>query len=103
MIIYHEMIVSKEIIKLFQNQRYEQYVFHLMEKSNVVFPGEYEIVQEQPHGECDFMEKNTEEKYDAKFPFLPEQIKLLTTGKNILPKLWNGLMRCKKKPQILIY
>lgn len=87
MIINHEMTVSKEIIKLFQSHRYEQHIFNLMKKSNVVFPGEYEIVQEQSHGECDFIEKNTGEKYDAKLPFLSEQIKLLTTGKKHTPQI----------------
>ncbi len=87
MIMLHEMKISKNFIELFQNQRYEQYVFHLMKKSQIVFPGEYGIVEAQSHGECDFIEKTTGEKYDAKLPFLPEQIELLTTGKKHSPQI----------------
>ena len=95
MIISNEMTVSKNFIELFQNRKYEQFVFSLMQKSKTVFPGTYEIVQEQSHGECDFIEKNTREKYDAKLPFLPEQIKLLTDGKKHNPKVmeWIDDMR----------
>ena len=55
MIISNEMTVSKNFIELFQNRKYEQFVFSLMQKSKTVFPGIYEIVQEQSHGECDLL------------------------------------------------
>lgn len=97
MIISNEMTVSKNFIELFQNRKYEQFVFSLMQKSKTVFPGIYEIVQEQSHGECDFIEKNTREKYDAKLPFLPEQIKLLTDGKKHNPKIMEWIDDMRKE------
>ena len=63
--IYHEFTVSKNLIDLFRNHEYERYVLYMMEKSQKVFPGEYEMVKEQSHGECDFIEVNSNAQYDV--------------------------------------
>lgn len=64
------MTVSNNFIDLFRNHGYERYVLYLMNESQCVFPGEYKMVNEQSHGECDFVEVNINSKYDVKLPFL---------------------------------
>jgi hypothetical protein len=68
-----------------------------MKESQSVFPGEYEMVKEQSHGECDFIEVNSNTKYDAKLPFLKNQLALLTDGKRHKPQFeeWIKLMQAE--------
>lgn len=81
------LTVSNNLIELFRNHEYEQYILSFMNKSTKVFPGEYEMVKEQSHGECDFIDVNSKLKYDAKLPFIEEQIELLTDGKRHKPQI----------------
>ncbi|WP_288887399.1 hypothetical protein [uncultured Eubacterium sp.] len=81
------MEISNDIIKLFQNKNYEKYVLEIMNLSIKVFPGKYKNIEEQSHGECDFLEINTGEKFDAKLPFYSDQIKMLTDGKKHKPQI----------------
>ncbi|WP_420018717.1 hypothetical protein [Vagococcus fluvialis] len=87
--------MSKNLIDLFRNHEYERYVLYMMEKSQKVFPGEYEMVKEQSHGECDFIEVNSNAQYDAKLPFYKEQLELLTDGKRHKPQIqeWIKIMQ----------
>ena len=81
------LTVSNNLIELFRNHEYEHYVLSFMNKSKKVFPGEYVMMKEQSHGECDFIEVNSNAKYDAKLPFLRKQIELLTDGKRHKPQI----------------
>lgn len=81
------MTVSHNLIDLFRNQEYENYVLYFMRESKRVFPGEYERVKEQSHGQCDFIEVNSNTKYDAKVPFIKNQLELLTDGKRHKPQI----------------
>lgn len=94
---YNEMTMYKNFIELLQNRRYEQYVLNFMRKSKTIFRGEYEMVKEQSRGECDFIEKTTGEKYDAKLPFTSEQIKLLTNGKTHPPEFKRWIEELQKE------
>lgn len=95
--IYHIFTVSKNLIDLFRKHEYEHYVLYLMEKSQSVFPGEYEMVKVQSHGECDFIEVNSNTKYDAKLPFYKNQLELLTDGKRHKPQIeeWIKIMHAE--------
>lgn len=88
------LTVSKNFIDLFQNHEYEHHVLYMMKESQSVFPGEY-MVKEQSHGECDFIEVNSNTKYDAKLPFLKNQLELLTDGKRHKPQIeeWLKIMQ----------
>lgn len=91
------LTVSNNLIDLFRNHEYEHYVLYLMKESQSVFPGEYKMVNEQSHGECDFIEVNSNTKYDAKLPFLKNQLELLTDGKRHKPQIeeWIKIMQAE--------
>lgn len=87
MIIRHKVTVSNELIKLFRKEVYEHIVAEIMCLSEIVFPEEYCYKEQQPNGECDYVGLTSKKKYDAKLPFEPEQIKLLTDGKLHSPQI----------------
>lgn len=78
---------SNDFVKLFDKKNYEIIVLRLMNESKTVFNGTYSMVPEQSNGECDFVDNSSGEKYDAKLPFLPNQIEMLTDGKRHKPEL----------------
>jgi len=80
---------------------YEEKVLEIMNLSKTVFPGNYEFVPNQSHGECDIVDKDTDAKFDAKLPFTENQIKLLTTGERHKPKIkeWIELL-CKESTEL---
>ena len=90
----HRMEISDNIVELFHNKRYEKYVLEIMNISTTIFPEKYEYVTNQSNGECDFIEVNTGIKYDAKIPFYPNQIEMLTSGKKHQPQIieWIQMM-----------
>lgn len=87
--------VSNNFVDLFRHHKYEYHILNLMNLSQSVFNGTYEMKKEQSHGECDFVEIKTREKYDAKLPFRPNQIELLTNGKKHRPmvKEWIEILQ----------
>ena len=87
---------SHDFIKLFQKE-YEKYVLEIMNLSKTVFPGTYKYIEKQSHGECDYIEIESGEKYDAKLPFTSEQIELLTDGKKHSPKILEWVETLKKE------
>lgn len=91
------LTVSNNLIDLFRNHEYEHYVLYLMKESQSVFPGEYKMVEDQSHGECDFIEVNSNIKYDTKLPFLKNQLELLTDGKRHKPQIleWIKIMKAE--------
>ena len=91
MFYYQKISISPKIIKLFQERNDEALVLSLMNSSTIVFPEEYEAVHDQSQGECDFIEKRSNTKFDAKLPFLPHQISMLTDGKKHGPQIQKWL------------
>lgn len=87
MIYSQKICISPNIIELFQKDNYEALVLSIMNSSSTVFPEEYESVKDQSHGECDYIGKNSKAKFDAKLPFLPQQVKMLTNGKKHSPQI----------------
>ncbi len=77
--------VFANLIKAFKNRKYETFVLSIMNVSKTIFPNSYSKLEKQSHGECDFIDNITGEKYDAKLPFCSGQVKLLTSGKRHKP------------------
>lgn len=65
--------ISNDFKKLMKSGNYEKIILDLMNKSKNVFPSTYTNVKEQSHGECDFVDVKTSEKFDAKFPLNSKQ------------------------------
>ncbi len=78
---------SDAFIEAFNSRIYEKNILEIMNKSKKVFPGNYLYVDNQSHGECDFIEESSGKKFDAKLPFETKQIKILTNGKKHAPML----------------
>ncbi|MDE5763405.1 MAG: hypothetical protein K2I00_00345 [Ruminococcus sp.] len=91
MLYSQKISISPNIIKLFQKDKYENLVLSIMNSSTIVFPEEYDGVKEQAHGECDYIGKTSKAKFDAKLPFLSQQIALLTDGKKHGPQIQKWL------------
>lgn len=87
----HLFTVSNNLIELFDKNNYEKHVLEIMNNSKIIFPNSYIEVSNQSQGQCDFIDSVTNEKYDAKLPFLPEQIRLLTDGKKHKPEIFEWI------------
>ncbi len=87
---------SRDFITLFQGI-YEKKVLDIMNISKEVFPSKYEFVEEQSHGECDYVDVLSGKKYDAKLPFSSKQIELLTDGRKHKPKIQDWIISLQKE------
>ena len=97
MIIKSEFKISNDLLALFNKNNYEAYVLDIMNLSKVIFPNEYSIVKDQSAGQCDFIDTSTDEKFDAKLPFHPIQIEMLTNGKKHKPEIENWIKELHKE------
>lgn len=93
----HILYLSNDFLELFHKHRYEKYVLDIMNKSKVIFPGDYKTVQEQSNGECDYIDIKTNEKFDAKIPFEQKHMKMLAQGKKHDPDVRGWLEILKKE------
>ena len=76
------MLISDGYRNLFNNRRYEKYVYCLLVKSTEIFAGlTFTWIESQSHGECDFVDSNGE-KYDAKLLINSKQGALIGEKKN---------------------
>ena len=82
MYVEHLLNHSIDIIGAFNKKVYEAAVLKIMNDSQNVFPNIYEHVNIQSNGECDFFDKTTGVKFDAKLPFDEKQIKLYDLNKD---------------------
>lgn len=97
MTVKHLFTVSNDFIELFNKNNYEKYVLEIMNNSKIIFPNSYIEVSNQSQGQCDFIDSVTNEKYDAKLPFLPEQVRLLTDGKKHKPEIEKWIFELQKE------
>lgn len=79
MAIYWELTIAPNIRELIQKKTYEMIIWKLMNQSSEIFPGKYVQIEEQAHGECDFKDITSKQKYDAKMLF-SKQCQLLKQG-----------------------
>ena len=73
--IYNEV---KDIIK---SGNYEKIILDLMNASKEIFPSRYTHLDNQAHGECDFVDVVTGEKFDAKIPIDKRQGQMICSRK----------------------
>lgn len=83
--------ISDKFSKLIKKNYYEPLLCKLLNASSEVFPGNYHLVKDQHSGQCDFVDTQTGEKYDAKLPFRKIHGKLIGS-KNHDFKKWIELM-----------
>lgn len=57
---------NNDFKKLISKTIYEPIILKLMNSSTKLFPNEYEYIENQSNGECDFRDKVTSQKFDAK-------------------------------------
>jgi hypothetical protein len=76
-IIETTVTISDKIKELIQSGNYELFILQLLNRSKKLFPNTFEHINKQSHGECDFIDVVTLEKYDAKLLLSPEQGRLI--------------------------
>lgn len=76
---YQIMTFLKSPKELIQAETYEQIVLQFMNQSKSIFPEEYFYIENQSHGEPDFI-SSSGTKFDAKLLFSKEQCKFLAKG-----------------------
>jgi len=81
-----EIWIGDTFKNLIKNGRYEILIGGLMNASKYVFEGEYEHIESQANGECDFVEKNTRKKFDAKLCFNKSEGKMIGAPKGEMIK-----------------
>ena len=72
-----EGTISDKIKNVVQSGKYEKIILGFMNESTLVFPDQYESIEQQSEGECDFINISTGEKFDAKLPISKNQGKLI--------------------------
>ena len=65
--------ISNKFRLLIQSGNYEKLILDLLNKSIKLFPNQYEHIDSQANGECDFIDQKTKGKYDAKLPITKKQ------------------------------
>ena len=65
--------ISDSFKTLIKKDNYEKLIFELLKNSTKLFPNQYKHIATQSHGECDFLDLKTKEKYDAKLPITTKQ------------------------------
>lgn len=69
--------ISNEFKSFIQGGAYENLIFELLNQSKKHFPHRFEKIEHQHCGECDFIDMETGEKYDAKLPITKKQGRLI--------------------------
>lgn len=93
--------ISDNFKLLIKKGNYEKLIFELLKKSTRLFPNQYEHIATQSHGECDFIDLKTGEKYDAKLPITTKQGKWIGSNnscfKNWIESMINECSEYTKK------
>ena len=79
--------INEKFKKIIQSGNYERLIYSLLNVSAKLFPNEFEYIESQSCGECDFVDKKTGEKYDAKLPITTQQGKWIGS-KQVDYKKW---------------
>lgn len=73
--------IHNDIKDLIKSGNYEKIILDLMNASKTIFPGHYIRLDSQAHGECDFIDAVTGEKFDAKIPINKRQGQMIGSRK----------------------
>lgn len=104
MAVYCLAHISKNIRELIQSKTYESILVRIMNDSQMVFPGKYDHIYTQSHGECDFIDRKSNAKYDAKLLYSNEQCQYLAKGVSHLQQwLESLLVEINESNQALLY
>lgn len=83
--------LSDDLKTFVQSGNYELYILELMNRSKVIFPGNYKRNLTQSENQCDFYDDKTGEKFEAKLPFDKKEGELICSNHGSL-KAWLEFM-----------
>ena len=80
---YHSIYstIHNEVKDIIKSGNYEKIILDLMNASKEIFPSRYTHLDNQAHGECDFVDVVTGEKFDAKIPIDTRQGQMIGSRK----------------------
>ena len=84
--------LSDELKSFIQSGNYEPYILDLMNRSKVIFPGQYAKNEDQSNNQCDFYDVQTCEKYEAKLPFDKKEGNLICSDQGSFKKWLEFMM-----------
>lgn len=64
--VYETATIYDSFKTLIKSGNYEKLILDIMNASTKIFPNQYEHVENQSNGECDFIDISTRKKYDVK-------------------------------------
>ena len=73
--------IHNEVKDIIKSGNYEKIILDLMNASKEIFPSRYTHLDNQAHGECDFVDVVTGEKFDAKIPIDTRQGQMIGSRK----------------------
>ena len=73
--------IHNEVKDIIKSGNYEKIILDLMNASKEIFPSRYTHLNNQAHGECDFVDVVTGEKFDAKIPIDKRQGQMIGSRK----------------------
>lgn len=73
--------IHNEVKDIIKSGNYEKIILDLMNASKEIFPSRYTHLYNQAHGECDFIDVVTGEKFDAKLPIDKRQGQMIGSRK----------------------
>ena len=73
--------IHNEVKDIIKSGNYEKIILDLMNASKEIFPSRYTHLDNQAHGECDFVDVVTGEKFDAKIPIDKRQGQMIGSRK----------------------
>lgn len=80
--LYVKAAISDSFCQLIQSGNYEKLILSLMNQSLKVFPSQYQHNDDQAHGECDFWDIKSGQKYDVKLAFGQTEGRLISSKQN---------------------
>ncbi len=92
MVIQNYATISERFKSFIKGGEYECVILELLNASTQLFPNQYEHLESQSNGECDFIDKKTGAKYDAKLPITKEQGKWIGSRDSDFEKWLKSMM-----------
>lgn len=81
--------INKTFMQLINKNEYEKLVLELMNKSSKVFPNTYKKIEIQNNNQCDFVDVETNEKFEAKLFLTKKEGELIASNNRDYEKWLN--------------
>lgn len=81
--------INKTFMQLINKNEYEKLVLELMNKSSKVFPNTYKKIEIQNNNQCDFIDVETNEKFEAKLFLTKKEGELIASNNRDYEKWLN--------------